>query len=150
MKRTMQGRLALLTLWTVAALLAPARATAFCGFYVASGDAKIFNKASKVVIARDGDRTVVTMASDFQGDPQEFAVVVPVPVVPEKSQVHVGDMAWVDHVDQYTAPRLVEYHDPSPCPRNDGVALRAGVEAARRAETLTIEEFLAIARQVPD
>ncbi|HEU5310084.1 MAG TPA: DUF2330 domain-containing protein, partial [Candidatus Eisenbacteria bacterium] len=99
--------------------LAPSRASAFCGFYVASGDAKIFNRASKVVLARDGDRTVITMCSDFQGDPKEFAVVVPVPVVPQKSQVHVGDMAWVDHVDAYTAPRLVEYHDPNPCPSKD-------------------------------
>ena len=107
--------------------LAPSRASAFCGFYVASGDAKIFNRASKVVLARDGDRTVITMCSDFQGDPKEFAVVVPVPVVPQESQVHVGDMAWVDHVDAYTAPRLVEYHDPNPCPSGDAISLKAGV-----------------------
>jgi hypothetical protein len=138
MKRKTQEWLALLTLWTVAALLAPARATAFCGFYVASGDAKIFNRASKVVIARDGDRTVVTMASDFQGNPKEFAVVVPVPVVPEKSQVHVGDMAWVDHVDQYTAPRLVEYHDPSPCP---GRGARKLVVSSEDLRTLPVDSY---------
>ncbi len=101
-------------------------ARAFCGFYVAQGDAKIFNKASKVVLARDGDRTVLTMASDFQGDPKEFAVVIPVPVVLEKGQVHVGDAAWVDHLDAYSAPRLVEYFDPNPCPQRDVVALKAG------------------------
>ncbi len=95
---------------------AAASAQAFCGFYVAQGDAKIFNHASKVVLARDGDRTVITMVSDFQGDPKEFAVVVPVPVVPEKGQVHIGDAAWVDHLDAYSAPRLVEYTDPNPCP----------------------------------
>jgi hypothetical protein len=118
------GLSALVLLYMAIIVGTPAVSHAFCGFYVASGDAKIFNRASKVVIARDGDRTVVTMASDFQGDPKEFAVVVPVPVVPEKSQVHIGDMAWVDHVDAYTAPRLVEYHDPSPCPgtkRSKGV-----------------------------
>jgi hypothetical protein len=128
---------------TLATLGSAAPAAAFCGFYVASGDAKIFNRASKVVIARDEDRTVITMCSDFQGDPSEFAVVVPVPVVPEKSQVHVGDMAWVDHVDAYTAPRLVEYHDPNPCPRGDAIALRAGVisrggEASFRMKDVTL------------
>jgi len=91
-------------------------AQAFCGFYVAQGDAKIFNRASKVVLARDGDRTVITMVSDFQGDPKEFAVVVPVPVVPEKGQVHIGEPAWVDHLESYSVPRLVEYTDPNPCP----------------------------------
>ena len=39
-------------------------AQAFCGFYVAKADTKRFNKASQVVLARDGDRTVLTMASD--------------------------------------------------------------------------------------
>lgn len=95
-------------------LSAPA-AYSFCGFYVARGDAKLFNKASKVVLVRDQDRTVLTMASDFKGSPEEFALVVPVPTVLEKGQIHVGDPAAVDHLDAYTAPRLVEYFDPDPC-----------------------------------
>lgn len=98
--------------WT---LTAP-RAEAFCGFYVAQGNAKIYNQASKVVLARSDDRTVITMVSDFRGDPKQFAIVVPVPVVPQKSQVHIGDSTWVEHLDQYSVPRLVEYWDPNPCP----------------------------------
>ncbi len=98
------------------ALAGPRPAAAFCGFYVASGDARIYNQSSKVVLARDGDRTVLTMASDYRGDPKEFAVVVPVPVVPERGQIHIGDSTWVDRLDVYSVPRLVEYHDPNPCP----------------------------------
>jgi hypothetical protein len=90
-------------------------AHSFCGFYVARGDAKIFNQASKVVMVRDGDRTVLTMANDFQGEPSEFAVVVPVPTVLQKGQIHVGDQQVIDHLDAYSAPRLVEYFDPDPC-----------------------------------
>ncbi len=52
---------------------------AFCGFYVAKADAKLFNRASQVVLVRHDDKTVITMANDFQGDPTEFAVVIPVP-----------------------------------------------------------------------
>jgi len=104
-----------LALLLVYALAAP-RAEAFCGFYVAQGNAKIYNQASKVVLARSDDRTVITMVSDFHGDPKQFAVVIPVPVVPQKSQVHVGDSTWVEHLDQYSVPRLVEYWDPNPCP----------------------------------
>jgi hypothetical protein len=91
-------------------------AFAFCGFYVAQGDAKLYNQSSKVVLARDGDRTVLTMASDFKGDPKEFAVVIPVPVVLKKEQVHVGDPGLVDRLHDYSVPRLVEYTDPNPCP----------------------------------
>ncbi len=103
-----------LALSLAAALSAPA-AHSFCGFYVARGDAKLFNKASKVVLVRDEDRTVLTMSADFKGDPREFALVVPVPTVLRRSQIHVGDQAAIDHLDAYTAPRLVEYFDPDPC-----------------------------------
>jgi len=87
----------------------------FCGFYVAKADTKLFNKASQVVIVRDGDRTVMTMANDFQGEPTEFAVVIPVPTFLRREQIHVGDKALVDHLDAYSAPRLVEYFDDNPC-----------------------------------
>jgi hypothetical protein len=90
-------------------------AFAFCGFYVAKGDAKLFNKASQVVLVRDGDRTVMTMTNDFRGDPKEFAMVVPVPTVLDRGQIHIGDKALVEHVDAYSAPRLVEYFDEDPC-----------------------------------
>jgi hypothetical protein len=90
-------------------------AHSFCGFYVASGEAKVFNKASQVVLARDGDRTVMTMANDFKGEPKQFAVVVPVPTVLEKGQIHVGDPGLISRIDAYSAPRLVEYFDEDPC-----------------------------------
>jgi hypothetical protein len=108
-------RLLAVTALTAAALLAPAQAQAFCGFYVAKADAKLFNKASKVVVARKGEQTAITMASDYQGDPKEFALVVPVPSVIQKDQIKIADNATIDHLDAYSAPRLVEYFDPDPC-----------------------------------
>ena len=90
-------------------------AQAFCGFYVARADTSLFNRASQVVLVRDGNRTVITMANDFEGDVSDFAVVVPVPTFIEREQINVGDRAIVQHLDAYTAPRLVEYHDADPC-----------------------------------
>ena len=90
-------------------------AAAFCGFYVAKADAKLFNKSSKVVLTRDGNTIAITMASDYEGSPKEFAVVIPVPTFIERKQIGVVDMKTVDHLDAYTAPRLVEYHDEDPC-----------------------------------
>jgi hypothetical protein len=99
----------------ILAQLATGPASAFCGFYVAQADSKLFNTSSKVVLARDGDQTAITMASDFEGDAKEFAVVVPVPTFIERKQIGVVDPKTIDHLDRYTAPRLVEYHDDDPC-----------------------------------
>jgi len=99
-------------------LSAPA-ALAFCGFYVAKADAKLFNRASQVVLVRHEDKTVVTMANDYKGEPVEFAIVVPVPTLLERGQIHVTDRALIEHLDAYTAPRLVEYFDDNPCARRE-------------------------------
>jgi hypothetical protein len=101
-------------------------ASAFCGFYVGKADTKLFNKASEVAIARHDNKTVITMANDFKGDVKEFAMVVPVPTVLEKEQIHVGDPAVLKHLDDYSAPRLVEYFDENPCRRYDLMQDRMG------------------------
>ena len=82
---------------------------------MAKADTKLFNKASQVVLVRDGDRTVMTMANDFKGDPKEFAIVIPVPTFIRREQIHVAEKALLDHLDAYSAPRLVEYFDENPC-----------------------------------
>ena len=110
---------------------AAATAHAFCGFYVAKGDAKLFNRASQVVIVRDQDRTVMTMANDFQGSARDFAVVIPVPTKIERGQIHVAEKALIDHLDAYSSPRLVEYFDPDPCtPLPPPMAMRNAVSEA--------------------
>jgi len=102
-------------LFLVFLLCLPVTIRAFCGFYVAKADSKLFNRASQVVLARDGDRTVLTMANDYEGEPKDFAIVIPVPTVIKKEAVAVVDKAAIDHLDAYSAPRLVEYFDRDPC-----------------------------------
>ena len=92
-----------------------ASAQAFCGFYVGKADANLFNEASQVIVARDGDKTVVSMLNDYKGELKEFAVVVPVPSVLKKGQINVGDKKLFDRLDAYSAPRLAEYYDANPC-----------------------------------
>ncbi len=112
-------RLLITTAAAVVTIALSATAQAFCGFYVAKADTSLFNRASQVVLVRDGDRTVLTMANDFEGDVEDFAVVIPVPTFIEREQINVADNALIDHLDAYTAPRLVEYFDPDPCQRYD-------------------------------
>ncbi|MEM7276978.1 MAG: DUF2330 domain-containing protein [Pseudomonadota bacterium] len=99
----------------VLTLFAGNAALAFCGFYVAKADSDLFNQASQVVLVRDKDRTVLTMANDYQGDASEFAIVIPVPTLLQREQIHVTEPALIEHLDAYTAPRLVEYFDSDPC-----------------------------------
>ncbi len=109
-----QGWLTLLLTFVAVVCFAPA-AWAFCGFYVSKADTKLYNKASQVVIARNDNRTVLTMANDYQGDVKDFAIVVPVPTVLQREQVHVGEPRTIERLDAFSAPRLVEYFDPDPC-----------------------------------
>ena len=96
-------------------ILAAGPARAFCGFYVGKADASLFNKASQVILVRDGSRTVISMLSDYRGTLDEFALVVPVPQVLKQGQIHVGERKIFDRIDAYTAPRLAEYYDEDPC-----------------------------------
>src|SRR5499426_2118923 len=100
---------------TAAVLLAPGRAQAFCGFFVAGNDAKLTNNASQVVLMRKGNRTVMTMSNNYKGPPENFAMVVPVPVVLQKENVKTLAADVFDRVDSLSAPRLVEYWEQNPC-----------------------------------
>jgi hypothetical protein len=60
---------------------------------------------------------------------------VPVPTFLEKEQIHVGERAHLEHLDAFTSPRLVEYHDADPCRPVYPAAMAApagGADMARR------------------
>jgi len=99
-----------------AVLLEPARSDAFCGFYVSGADARLTNNATSVVLMREGTRTVLSMQNNYQGPPQDFAMVVPVPVILQEKDVKTLGKAVFDRIDQLAAPRLVEYWEQDPCP----------------------------------
>jgi hypothetical protein len=100
---------------SIAALSLAINGFPFCGFYVAKADTKLFNKTSQVIICRDGEKSTITMSSDFEGDVKDFAMVVPVPVVLEQKDIRVVERILFDKLDAYSSPRLVEYYDQDPC-----------------------------------
>ena len=104
----------------------------FCGFYVSKADGTLKNKTSQVILVRDGNKTVITMYNDFKGDTKDFAMVVPVPVVLRKDDIKVVDQSIFQRLNDYSAPRLVEYWDQNPCNNyslNDALSGKAaGVE----------------------
>ena len=105
-------RLAALALALIAV---PVTAEAFCGFYVAGGDQQMFNDATQVVLMRKGTRTVLSMQNNYKGPPDAFAMVVPVPVVLQESDVKTLTKDVFEKVEKMGAPRLVEYWEADPC-----------------------------------
>ncbi len=99
-------------------------AWAFCGFYVGGADAKIFNESSQVIIAHQDDKTILTMANDFQGAVKDFALVVPVPVAIKREQVNIGDKEVIKKLDAFSQPRLVEYTDENPCETKESAVIQ--------------------------
>jgi MYXO-CTERM domain-containing protein len=98
------------------------RADAMCSFMISEPprlrDAKIAqleSDATMVVLMRDGTRTVLSMQTNYRGQPEDFAMVVPVPVVLQQSDVRTLPDEIFDRVDRRAAPQLVEYWEQNPC-----------------------------------
>jgi hypothetical protein len=91
-------------------------AHAFCGFYVNGSNKKMFADATQVVLMRSGTRTVLSMKNDYRGPIEDFAMVVPVPVVLKDTDVRVLTKTLFDKIDSLGSPRLVEYWEQDPCP----------------------------------
>ena len=100
---------------TTAVLLGSA-AHAFCGFYVSSAGADLFNDATMVVLMRDGTRTVLSMQNNYRGPTEDFALVIPVPVILKKENVKTLPKEVFARVDTLASPRLVEEYEPGQCP----------------------------------
>jgi hypothetical protein len=98
------------------AFVAPSSASAFCGFYVAPGDAKLVNKATRVALMRHGTTTVMSLQPDYEGPAEGFAMVISVPQVLQKEDVNTLDRSLFDTLDEYTSPRMSEYWEQDPCP----------------------------------
>jgi hypothetical protein len=96
-------------------LAATPPAHAFCGFFAGKADASLFNEASQVIVARDGNHTVLSMLNDYNGPLNEFALVVPTPVVLRRGDVKIAERTTFERLDAYSSPRLAEYNDEDPC-----------------------------------
>ena len=136
--------------------LATHQAHAFCGFYVSGSGDKMFNDATNVVLMREGTRTVLSMQNDYKGPLNDFAMVVPVPVVLHEGDVKTLPREAFDHTDSLGSPRLVEYWEQDPCPapyagndKDDSIARpsRAYAPSAEAKSGMAREESVKIEAQ---
>src|SRR5258706_6705047 len=98
--RTVLGATLALSAMTIAA-------HAFCGFYVAGSNQKMFNDATQDVLMRDGTRTVLAIQNDYRGPLEDFAMVVPVPVVLKPTNAKAIAKAVYDQLDALGYPPRV-------------------------------------------
>ena len=127
----------------LAAVLFALDSAAFCGFYVSGADTKLFNDATQVALMREGTRTVLSMQNAYKGPPENFAMVVPVPVVLQKENVKTLKKDLFEKIDKLTAPRLVEYWEQDPCNPNiavDDTSVMGGARPRGMAVTLEAEK----------
>ena len=117
----------------------------FCGFYVSKADGTLKNKTSQVILVRDGNKTVITMYNDFKGDTKDFAMVVPVPVVLRKDDIKVVDQSIFQRLNDYSAPRLVEYWDQNPCAEYE---YRKQLSAADKMNEVVVTSAFGIKRNM--
>ena len=99
----------------LALLVDAGSAHAFCGFYVSGSGQKLTADATQVVLMRDGTRTVLSMQNDYKGPLEDFAMVIPVPVVLHEKDVKTLPGEVFEHVESLGSPRLVEYWEQDPC-----------------------------------
>ena len=142
-------RLSVVAAVAVASFGATVPAQAFCGFFVAGSNARLTNHASQAVLLRQGNRTTLTLSNDYQGPPESFALVVPVPVVLQKDDVKTLEPTLFDKLDTLSAPRLVEYWEQDPCYRPPPGAemddlLDAGHGRASASHGVTVEAQFAV------
>jgi len=126
----------------VATLTASTAAHAFCGFYVSGAEASLYNDATMVVMLREGKRTVLSMQNNYAGPPEDFAMVVPVPVVLQEENVKTLDEQVFADVDRQASPRLVEYWERDPCwePEDELETLLDGVDLRRDRDMPSMAE----------
>ena len=89
-----------------------------------------------MVFVRDGRQSVITMSSDYTGPTSEFALIIPTPTVLQEGQIRTVDPAIIAHLDNYTAPRLVEYFDYDPCEGEIGGFAAEVIEVSPDGELL--------------
>jgi hypothetical protein len=127
------------------ALALPQTSAAFCGTYVGSAGAELFNANSQVIYVTEGRRTTLTMSNDYQGSLEEFGLVLPVPSDLRERDVQVVEPDMFALADAYTSPRLVEYTCDTLWPAmamrgGDAMSCAAGSEAPpQSAEFVTVE-----------
>lgn len=97
---------------------------------------KLLSDGSEVAIMRRDDINVVSLSMSYRGPAEDFAVIVPVPVVLHADDVTTLSPGVFERLRKVTGPRLVEQWETDPCgwdAYEDGDAREGGTGVAAAA-----------------
>jgi hypothetical protein len=100
-----------------------------CGAFIAKTETARFNDALRFVVVRDGTHTTLSVENRYRGPVEDFALLVPVPVVLHEENVRTLDRSVFDKVEEETGPRLEFWEERDPCyvpPKGEGMAGSGG------------------------
>ncbi len=122
----------------------PAPGHAFPGFYVTSAGTDVFSRATTVVLMREGTTTVLSVQSDYDGPPEHFVIVLPVPARVGRDNVRTLPRDLFERIERLAAPRLVEYWEQDPCDREPPRMATTGVDRSSRPLPISVEAEFAV------
>lgn len=105
-----------LSAWAVAlvVLFAPAPSHALPGFFATKGGSAT-SGTTHVVLMMNDDEAVVSVATDYKGPAETFALVMPVPSDVKLEDVVTLKRHSIERLDELTAPRFHEFWEMDPC-----------------------------------
>ena len=95
-------------------------AFAFCGMLINRSTEPLLTPSTHVVLFRDGTKTSVTMQNRYEGPPEDFIMLVPVPEILQREDVEIISPTHLDTISRYTSPRHVAYEKQAHCVRTHG------------------------------
>ncbi|MBX3159375.1 MAG: DUF2330 domain-containing protein [Deltaproteobacteria bacterium] len=117
-----------------------------CGMMIARNDTLRFNDALQFAVVREGTKTTMTLQNKYRGPSEQFALLVPVPVVLREGDVKTLDLGVFEELERMTAPTLSRLDERDPCESDDGDGAMAaapggapGSGAANRGAGVTVE-----------
>src|SRR5688572_14013673 len=70
---------------------------------------------TELVLMEHAGVSIVTLAVDYQGPVQRFALLLPVPRDVERKQLRTVKHEFIARLEQMTAPRVFEFWERDPC-----------------------------------
>jgi len=115
-------------------------AYSFVGVFISKDGNKIISQNSKVIIAKKDQKTTLTFTSDLHTKAQQFILLVPVLADVKTHHVSTIGYDYINKLDLYTSPRLIEYINFDPCDPN--VLERPPVSANRMDKAISLKPVI--------
>lgn len=98
-----------------AAVSSTTSSAAFPGIAVSVTSTPPKISTTELVVMEHAGFSIVTLAVDYQGPIQRFALLVPVPRDVERTQLKTVKHEFIARLEQMTAPRVFEFWEHDPC-----------------------------------